>query len=115
VTVGEHYFYAYEHCTKPSRWVRTMKDELKKHFPKTFNGTACVDTSKNTGGPPCKNGLVYNFLDGSFESWMLELGVERCAVPETPGKYPLGKRVAATELVINRFLGITDFNHKRMS
>ena len=112
VSVEECYLYAYEHTDKPSRWVRAMREELNKHFPKSFTGTACVDTSKNTSGPPCKNGLVYNFLDGSFESWMLELGVRRCAVPETPGKYPLRKRVVATESVINRFVSLAVYQRK---
>jgi len=110
--VKEFYLYAYEHSEKPNRWVRTMRDELKKHFPKSYTGVACVDTAKNTSGPFCRNGLIYNFLDGSFESWLLELGVERCVVPETPGKYRFKKRVYATEALINRFLSITK-NGKR--
>jgi len=107
VGVKECYLYAYDHSEKPRRWVRTIKEELKKHFPKAYSGLALVDTSKNTTGPECKNGLVYNFLDGSFEHFLLEKGINRCVVTETPGKYPLSKRVIATEAVINRFLNLS--------
>ncbi len=103
----EYYLYAYEASDKPRSWVRSLTREFKKYFAKPYNGIALVDTSKDSTGPSCKNGLVYNFLDGSLESWMLELGSERCAVPETPGQYPLKKRVAATEAIINKFLSLT--------
>lgn len=110
--IEEYYLYAYENSDRPNRWVRSLKDEMKRYFNKSYNGLALVDSSKNTTGPMCKNGLVYNFLDGSFESWMLELGVERCAVTETPGKYHLKKRVLATEAIINKFLTLVNYKKR---
>lgn len=56
---------------------------------------------------PLKDGLIYNFCDGSFEDRMHHEGVPHTACTETPGKLPLALRVAANsaivEGVINHF------------
>lgn len=103
-TVKEFYLYTFEHGNKPGKFTRGLQKELKRFFPKAYNGIAYADAANAGAGPECKNGLVYKYCDGSFEDWMFHLGVPRVAVTETPGKYILDRRIKANVSVINKFI-----------
>jgi len=106
VTSKEYYLYSYEHGPRPSLFAYRLRNELKKYFPKAYDGIAYVDTSDPGNGPKCNKGIVYNYFDGSFEDWMLQLGVPRCAATETPGLYQLKRRVEANVAIIYKFLEV---------
>lgn len=102
-TVKEYYLYTFERGVEPGKFTRNLKKELGKHFPKAYDGIAYVD-ALSSGGPECKDGLIYRFCDGSFEDWLFHLGVPRVAVTETPGKYKLGRRINANCEIITKFI-----------
>ena len=106
ITVKEYYMYAFEHGPNPSKFTKGMKKELKKHFPKAYNGVAFIDAQAVEKGPTCKDGVVYNFFDGSFEDWIFQMGCPRCIVTETPGLYVLKRRVDANVAIIYKFLDL---------
>jgi len=103
ITVKESYLYTLENETEPSQFTKGLRKELSKYFPKVYDGIAYISPLETTG-PMCKKGLVYNFFDDSFEALMFQLGVPRCAVPETPGLVPLKKRIEAQVAMINKFI-----------
>ena len=105
-TCKEYYLYAYEHGKKPGKFTKKLLKELSKFFRKPYNGIAFVEPSNTGFGPPCVNGLVYNFRDTTFEDWMFHLGVPKVAVIETPGKYKLKRRVEAGGAMIQKFLSL---------
>lgn len=104
ITVKECYLYSFEHGPKPSKFTYGLRRELLKHFPKAYEGTAYLDTQSPDCGPPCHKGIVYNYFDGSFEDWLFQMGVPRCAVTESPGLYTLKRRVTANVAIIYKFL-----------
>jgi len=106
ITSSQYYIYTFEPTEQPGEFSKQMKDELAKHFPNPFNGIAYVDTTSPGQGPPCEDGLIWKFYDGSFDDWMFQMGVPRVAVTETPGKYPFLDRVDATVDLINRFIDL---------
>jgi len=103
-TVKEYYLYTFEHGSKPGKFTKSMKKELSKHFLKSYDGIAYVDSKEKDSGPICKNGLVYRFCDGSFEDWIFHQGVPKVAVTETPGKYRLTRRINANSKLIDKFI-----------
>lgn len=107
INIKEYYLYTFEHGKKPGKFTKSLKRELSKHFPKSYDGIAYVDSRARADGPVCKNGLVYKFCDGSFEDWMFHLGVPKVAVTETPGKYRLKRRTNAGVEIINKFIGLS--------
>jgi hypothetical protein len=104
ITVREYYLYTSEHGPRPGLFTYRLKQEMKKYFPKAYDGVAYVDTKTMEEGPKCTNGIVYNYFDGSFEDWMFQLGVPKVVATETPGKYQLKRRVAANTAMISKFL-----------
>lgn len=105
VTVKESYLYTLEHDEEPTKFTKGLRKELSKYFPKVYEGIAWIGPNEKTG-PPCRKGLVYNFMDEGLEALMFQLGVPKCAVPETPGMAPLKKRVEAHVAMINKFIDL---------
>lgn len=104
-TIKESYIYTLEQSQEPTKFTLSLRRELKKHFPKMFNGIAAISPVDLNTGPQCNRGLIYNYMDDSVEALMFQLGVPRCAVPETPAKrIPLKKRVEAHVAMINKFI-----------
>lgn len=105
-TASEFYMYTFEPTEKPGEFTREIKAELIRHFPHPFTGVAYVNNSGPGKGPPCEDGLVYRFFDGTFDDWLFQLGVRRVAVTETPGKYPFMERVEASVDLIDKFIDL---------
>lgn len=105
-TSKEYYIYTFEPTELPGKFSMEMKAELGKHFLKPYNGIAYVDTTIPGQGPPCDDGLIWKFFDGSFDDWMFQLGVPRVAVTETPGAYVLQDRIEANMALINKFIDL---------
>ncbi len=103
-TTKEYYLYTSEHGIRPGMFTYRLRAELKKFFPNAYDGIAYVDTQAMEKGPMCNKGIVYNYFDGSFEDWMFQLGCPKVAATETPGKYPLSKRVDASVAMIYKFM-----------
>lgn len=104
ITASQYYIYTFEPSEKPGEFTKQMKSELHKHFPNPYNGIAYVDTASPGQGPPCEDGLVWKFYDGSFDDYMFQMRVPRVAVPETPGRYPLLDRIDANVALIEKFI-----------
>jgi hypothetical protein len=108
VTTKEYYLYTSEHGPRPGLFTYRLRKELKKFFPKAYDGIAYVDTTTRELGPRCNQGIIYNYFDGSFEDWMFQLGVPKCAATETPGLYQLKRRVDAGVSIIYKFLELVE-------
>jgi len=104
VTTNQYYLYSFEDAEQPSDFTFKMRDELGQHFPRMLFGPVDTDASEKGAGPKVEEGIVFNLCDGSFEDWLFHLGVPRCVVTETPGKYDLRRRVRANVSAINKFI-----------
>lgn len=104
ITTKESYIYTLEVTEEPGSFTKGLRRELSKFFPKVYDGIAYISPIDNRTGPICKKGLVYNYHDDSLEALMFQLGVPRCAVPETPGQRGLSKRVEAHVALITKFI-----------
>jgi hypothetical protein len=96
VLLSHGYVYGNERAAAPGAFSRMLLAANAAHFPVHPDGT--VD------GCPITGGIVFNHHDGSFESWLMELGIARAACVETPGQHPIERRIAAQRAMIEAFL-----------
>ena len=96
VLLSHGYVYSCERAAAPGAFSRTLLAANAAFFPVHADGA--VD------GCPIAGGIVFNHHDGSFESWLMELGVARAACVETPGQHPIERRIAAQRAMIETFL-----------
>lgn len=92
------YVYANEPADGPSNIARALLACNAGFFPAHPDGL--VDDC------PIKDGIVFNQLDSSFESWMLATGSQHTYCTETPGQFPFETRVAANAAMISLFLDL---------
>lgn len=97
VLLSHGYVYSCEHAATPGAFSQTLLAANAAFFPVHPDGV--VD------GCPIAGGIVFNHHDGSFDSWLMELGVVRAACVETPGQHPIGRRIAAQRAMVEAFLG----------
>lgn len=103
---SEYYIYAFEPTEMPGRFTTEMKHVLSSYFLRGYNGIAYVDTTSPGQGPPCEDGLIWKFYDGSFDDWMYQLGVPRVVVTETPGLAKLPDRIEASIALIDKCIAL---------
>ena len=92
------YVYANEQTDSPSSIARALLACNAGFFPAHPDGL--VDDC------PIKDGIVFNQLDSSFESWMLATGSQHTYCTETPGQFPFEARVAANAAMISLFMDL---------
>lgn len=92
------YVYANEQTEEPSPTARALLACNAGFFPAHPDGH--VDDC------PIQDGIVFNQLDSSFESWMLANGSHHTYCTETPGQLPFDKRVAANAAMISLFMDL---------
>ncbi|MDH4258724.1 MAG: M14 family metallocarboxypeptidase [Gammaproteobacteria bacterium] len=95
VLLSHAYVYSCEPADAPGAFSKSLLAANAAHFPLHPDGT--VDGCRVT------DGLVFNHYDGSFESWLMKLGVARAACVETPGQHPIAQRIAAQRAMIEVF------------
>ena len=96
VLLSHGYVYSCERAAAPGAFSRTLLAANAAFFP--------VHADGGVDGCPIAGGIVFNHHDGSFESWLMELGVARAACVETPGQHPIERRIAAQRAIIETFL-----------
>lgn len=107
-----YYVYTFEKHKKPTKFSRGMRDSLGGFFSTQFSGVSDTDSAVAT---VVRDGICFNFPDGSFENWLFTLGVPRCVVTETPqkggkihrGQYSLQNRVNASKTAIDKFIELS--------
>lgn len=111
ITENKCYLYAFEHSTIPTIFTYTLRDELVKFFPIPLDNetvvsdaTVTTEMKHNQASAIAEHGVVFKHCDGSFEDWLFHEGTKKCIVTETPGKYPLVKRIEANIAMINKFM-----------
>lgn len=90
------YVYANERAESPGDLAIALRECNAGHFPLHPDGF--VD------GCPIKDGIVFNQLDSSFESWLLKRGAARTYCTETPGQFGFEQRVSANADMITTFM-----------
>lgn len=90
------YLYSLEHFSQPSRFTASLCDELSRSFP--------LVTEEQIDGCECKDGLIFNHYDSSFESWLFEMGANLAVCTETPALKPFVERVEANRLLMEAFV-----------
>lgn len=103
-----YYLYTFEHGPEPGKFTQGLKREIGKHFHRPVDGIRVFTDAQKEYGPMVKDGLIYRLCDGTFEDWLFHLGVPRCAVTETPGKYRLARRVEAGVAIIDKFIQLCE-------
>ncbi len=110
-----YYVYTFEKGRKrPTKFTLKMRDNVGQFFTTTpFTGMSEIDGSEIQA--QVKNGICFNYVDGSFESWLYLMGVPRCVVTETPqnggkihrGQFSIKNRVNAGISSIDKFIELT--------
>lgn len=95
VLLSHGYLYSCERAEAPGAFSQSLLAANAAYFPLHPDGT--VDGCTVAGG------IVFNHYDGSFESWLMDLGVARAACVETPGQHPIERRIAAQRAMIEAF------------
>lgn len=96
VNVSCAYLYAYERTSKPSTTSLKFRDILSKNFD--------ILDAKHIDGCLLQEGIVFNQIDGSFESWLFERGAKNAFCIETPGLMPFSLRVQSQSLIMQSFV-----------
>lgn len=89
------YTYTFEQRPDPGPFSKAFIDIGRRFFEIVSDGPL--------EGGQARDGLLYNFCEGSYEDALFHLGVPRTACTETPGLLPLPQRVAATVALIEGF------------
>jgi hypothetical protein len=110
-TSDEFYIYIYSHRKSWRALAEEMRNEEAKFFNQPLDGVHV-----NEEGDPhvlAHDGLVHNLHDGSFEDWLMHLGVPYAVVTDTPGKTRIiSKRVEAGVALINKFIELRAHGRK---
>jgi hypothetical protein len=107
----KYYVYTFERTPEPGGFTLGLLEKLGEFFPGPLDDEY-VETDTKGGDVKAKRGIIYRLCDGSFEDYLFHEGILRCAVTETPGKYPLKKRVLANKSIISRFIEISGGGEK---
>lgn len=110
-----YYVYTFEKGKRrPTKFSMKMLETVSHFFTTTpFTGMSEIDGSEIMA--KVKNGLCFNYIDGSFESWLNTMGITRCVVTETPqnggkvhrGQFSIQNRVNAGVSAIDKFVELT--------
>ncbi|NRF69501.1 succinylglutamate desuccinylase/aspartoacylase family protein [Aquincola sp. S2] len=90
------YVYSLERAERPGAFSHALLAANARFFPLLPDG--------DVDGCHVRGGIVFNRYDGSFEAWMMEQGVGRAACVETPGRAPIGERIAAQAAMVEAFV-----------
>ncbi|CAI2538215.1 Zinc carboxypeptidase [Serratia liquefaciens] len=90
------YLYSFERSSIPGPFSTALADELKLTFP--------LVRDEKIDGCECQQGLIFNHIDSSFESWLFELGADVAACTETPGRASFDERIKTNHQVIRAFI-----------
>ncbi|QEM91007.1 hypothetical protein FEI17_10335 [Kosakonia radicincitans] len=90
------YVYSFERGHRPGPFSDALHDALSHFFP--------LVESEQIDGVECKEGIIFNHFDSSFESWLFSLGADVAACTETPGLQPFQERTEANCSVIGAFV-----------
>jgi hypothetical protein len=99
----KYYIYTFERTPEPGEFTHSMLQALGEFFPGPLNDEYVSSDTKDRD-VYVKNGIVYRLCDGSFEDYLFHEGTPRCVVTETPGKFPLNKRILANKNMISKFI-----------
>ena len=92
------YAYTFEQGGKPGVFTEKLLSAGTAHFPLQKDGPLYPPEPDTV-----QNGVVFNLHDGTFEDLLFDSGVPRTACTETPGKRPIGDRVATAQGIIETF------------
>lgn len=101
---SKYYLYSFGESPEPDGLAMEIKSTLGEHFKACVDGDEVEVDGERHKKILVKNGMVYNFCDGSFDDWMFHLGVPHVIVSETPGKAGLQRRINAAVAVIDKFI-----------
>ncbi|MEL4012737.1 M14 family metallopeptidase [Dryocola clanedunensis] len=101
----QSYVYTFEAGALPGDFSLKLRDSLAVFFSTHPDGE--VD------GCQCRDGIIYNQRDSSFESWLVSLGVPVAATTETPGTKCFEQRIAANSAVIGEFVSAILARHSQ--
>lgn len=90
------YLYSLERTPAPGAFSHALREANARFFP--------IHPDGQVDGCTLREGIVFNRYDGSFEAWMMELGVARAACVETPGQADIGTRIAAQAAMVEAFV-----------
>jgi hypothetical protein len=90
------YLYSFERTRSPGPFSTALVYELELTFP--------LVSAEKVDGCECQQGLIFNHIDSSFESWLFELGADVAACTETPGLGPFDERVKTNHQIIGAFI-----------
>ncbi len=109
-SASTYYIYAYEHTKEPTEFARAMRDELGKFFPTMLEDedirsdtTWTTEMKHNKNSLKAKEGIIFRHCDGGFDDWLFHEG-STCIVTETPGNFPLNRRIEAQMAMISKFI-----------
>jgi len=113
LSAGTYYVYSYEHTKAPTEFALAIRDELGKFFKTRLDdqdirsdSTWTTEMKHNADSLKAIDGIIFKHCDGGFDDWLYHEG-SRCIVAETPGNYPLAKRIEAHMAVINKFIELS--------
>lgn len=98
------YVYTFEKLKTPGGFSKMLLGTGKKYFETYGNDIIKDNFSKFSDDTIVKNGLSFNKHDGSFEDYMFDLGVEKTACTDIPGKKPIKKRIETNTAIMKSFI-----------
>lgn len=98
-------FYVYDHSANAGDFGRFIRDEEDKYFDRLEDGTKVNEEEDEEAF--VKDGLIVGLHDGSFDDFLFHKGIPHVIVTETPGKFPLHRRVKAGLILINKFIDLS--------
>lgn len=116
------HIFTYEHSDKPSQFSESMRTCCSEYHD---TSTGMLDTTvgalndeekgqlkhhQKIGDVVEEPGLVFNDIDGSYESYMHQSGIPFAATTETGGRIDFDMRVKANVEIIKRFVELS-YNH----
>lgn len=98
-------FYIYDHSATAGDFGRLIRDEEDKYFDRLEDGTNVAE--ENEPEAFVKDGLIIGLHDGSFDDFLHHKGIPHVFVTETPGKFPLHRRIKAGVRLIDKFIELS--------
>lgn len=105
-------FYIYDHSVNVGDFGRLIRDEEDKYFDRLEDGTNVAE--ENEPQAFVKDGLIVGLQDGSFDDFLHHKGIPHVIVVETPGRFPLQRRIKAGVSLISKFVELSlEFFYKK--
>jgi hypothetical protein len=92
VEYAKGYLYSFENSDSPGAFSQTLGKQASEFFPLFPDGPL--------EGGYVRDGIIFDFRDGSFEDYLFHSGIPRTASTESPGLAEIDQRVAANSQLI---------------